>query len=534
MLKEIHCEKFHQKTIKFNNGLNVVLGTETGNNSIGKSTFLLIIDFVFGGKTYTKSTDISNNIGNHDIFFTFEFNNKLFKFCRNNLDSDIVWQCDEKYNKLTDMPLNNFNNWLAEKYEMQLLDLTFREAISRYIRVYGKKNCNENKPLEAFESEKAESAMYALLKIFDKYSLIKDATNNAKLADATQKAYLKAQKYNLIDNIKKTDFNKNNKRIKQAQIELNLLIANLDNSLIGTDLALSEEALSIKNTLTKLRRSKGFLKTKYNIIEDNGNYNFSSTSNSFDELSKFFPNSNIAKIESIENFHNKIALIFKEELQEEKEILKKDLQEYDNLIMNYEKKLNEILQNNNISKNILFKHSNLLKEIEELEKQNNAYEKSIVLKDEKKRTKELLDDLKTKQFSSLQQILNNKMKYFNDFIYSGSCNAPELCFKTNSYVFYTPDDTGTGIACKGLVLFDLSVLNSTKLPILAHDSVILKQISDEAIEKILELYIQSNKQIFIAFDKQDSYTEKAQKILAENAVLKLAPNGKELFGKSWG
>ena len=139
MLKEIYCKKFHQKTIKFNDGLNVVLGTETGNNSIGKSTFLLIIDFVFGGMTYTKSTDISNNIGNHDIFFTFEFNNKLFRFCRNNLDSDIVWQCDEKYNKLTNISLNNFNNWLAEKYEMQLLDLTFREAISRYIRVYGKK-----------------------------------------------------------------------------------------------------------------------------------------------------------------------------------------------------------------------------------------------------------------------------------------------------------------------------------------------------------------------------------------------------------
>lgn len=52
--------------------------------------------------------------------------------------------------------------------------------------------------------------------------------------------------------------------------------------------------------------------------------------------------------------------------------------------------------------------------------------------------------------------------------------------------------------------------------------------------KELLLYIQSNKQIFIAFDKQDSYTEKAQKILAENAVLKLAPNGKELLGKSWG
>ena len=55
MLSEIFCEKFHQKKVTFGNNLNVVLGTNTGDNSIGKSTFLLIIDFVFGG-----STDIVN------------------------------------------------------------------------------------------------------------------------------------------------------------------------------------------------------------------------------------------------------------------------------------------------------------------------------------------------------------------------------------------------------------------------------------------------------------------------------------------
>ena len=67
-----------------------------------------------------------------------------------------------------------------------------------------------------------------------------------------------------------------------------------------------------------------------------------------------------------------------------------------------------------------------------------------------------------------------------------------------------------------------------------HDSVILKQISDYAIEKILSLYITSKKQVIIAFDKQASYTEETQKILDENAILKLAPNREELFGKSWG
>lgn len=534
MLNEIYCEHFYQKQVTFNNGLNVVLGTDTGYNSIGKSTFLLIIDFVFGGNTYAEAVDIKENIGNHDIFFTFGFDNHLFKFCRNNFDSDIVWECDENYMKIKEKPLKDFRNWLSDKYDLHLPDLTFRDAIGRYIRVYGKKNCDENRPLHYVTDENVEKAIYALLKLFDKYSVIKDANTKAKMAEDKWNVYSKAQKFNLIDKINKTDFNKNIKQIKQFQGELELLTSSLNNDLLGTDLALSEEAIEIKKILTKLRRAKSYLKTKYNIIEDNGNYKFSSTINSFDELKNFFPNSNIAKLETIENFHNKIATIFKEELIEEKEILKKDLQEYDNLISDYENKLNTILQNNNISKNILIKFSNLLKEIEVLQKQNNAFEKSIELKNAKKETKEILIELKTKQFTSLQQELNEKMKNYNDYIYTGSCNAPEICFTNNNYIFYTPNDTGTGIACKGLILFDLSVLNSTKLPVLAHDSVILKQISDDAIEKILELYLKSHKQIFIAFDKQGSYTEKSQKILNQNAVLKLAPNGEELFGKSWG
>ena len=54
MLREIYCDKFHQKRIVFNPGLSVVLGTNTGDNSIGKSTFLLIVDYVFGGSTYNR------------------------------------------------------------------------------------------------------------------------------------------------------------------------------------------------------------------------------------------------------------------------------------------------------------------------------------------------------------------------------------------------------------------------------------------------------------------------------------------------
>ncbi len=51
MLVEIHCDEFMsygkpRKPIIFHEGLNTVLGGQSADNSIGKSTFLLIIDYV--------------------------------------------------------------------------------------------------------------------------------------------------------------------------------------------------------------------------------------------------------------------------------------------------------------------------------------------------------------------------------------------------------------------------------------------------------------------------------------------------------
>ena len=55
MLIEICCDKFMdggevRPPIKFEKGLNTILGASRASNSIGKSTFLMVIDFVFGGK----------------------------------------------------------------------------------------------------------------------------------------------------------------------------------------------------------------------------------------------------------------------------------------------------------------------------------------------------------------------------------------------------------------------------------------------------------------------------------------------------
>ena len=75
MLKEIRCDKFKSNgrsrpPIVFNDGLNVILGSKNGDNSIGKSTFLMIIDYAFGGNSYGNSSVIKE-INEHIIQFEF-------------------------------------------------------------------------------------------------------------------------------------------------------------------------------------------------------------------------------------------------------------------------------------------------------------------------------------------------------------------------------------------------------------------------------------------------------------------------------
>ena len=102
-----------------------------------------------------------------------------------------------------------------------------------------------------------------------------------------------------------------------------------------------------------------------------------------------------------------------------------------------------------------------------------------------------------------------------------------------TYEFWTGDDTGAGANFKGLIIFDLALLRLTELPVIAHDSNIFKNIADLPIDKIMELYNQSEKQIFIAFDKEDTFYDVTRDIVYSTKIIELHENGGELFGWSW-
>ena len=54
---------------------------------------MLIVDYVFGGSTYSETTDIINNVGSHDIFFTFIFEGEKYTNNDTHTIYDIYLNC---------------------------------------------------------------------------------------------------------------------------------------------------------------------------------------------------------------------------------------------------------------------------------------------------------------------------------------------------------------------------------------------------------------------------------------------------------
>jgi hypothetical protein len=252
------------------------------------------------------------------------------------------------------------------------------------------------------------------------------------------------------------------------------------------------------------------------------------------ELAQFFPEADIRKIKDINRFHGKMQQILSDEMTEEAERLRVLIESTEIEISRLEDDLRKLGIPANLSKRFLENYSEIERKINMLEAQNSAYINSTNLKEEVKIASENLRIAQEKELRFIESEINEQMVRFNDFIYDETRKAPVIDLDNGKrYEFYTPDDTGTGTSFKSLIIFDLSILKLTPLPAIAHDSLIFKNIGDAPIDKIMELYMQSKKQIFISLDKDGAYSEKTRSILNKTAVLHLNEGGDELFGRSW-
>ena len=540
MLLEIYCDKFLENgnirpAIEFHNGLNVVLGDELGANSIGKSTFLLVVDFIFGGDDYVKKAlDIIKNVGEHTIFFVFEFNHIRYYFSRSTQNFQVVNECDKNHMAKKGIPIDDYRDWLAEQYQITQDDLSFRAMVSRFFRVYQRENLNEKRPLYGGFSEKDADAIIAVEKIFDKFSTLRDAKQAADDAKKQKKIFVDAQKLNYIPSVKtKQEYIKFEKQRE-------LLIAEQESFTDTTNLQTKssseiQKIYGLKSILQGLRCKRTLLATKISQITAQLSGDSPKIQDDFSELEKFFANINLRKIKEIEQFHKELSLILRDELEEELARAQKAQDSIEQEIKKAEQELQDFDIPCGVSKRILREYSDREQQIKEISTRMENYEALLRLKKDIIEYTQKYDSLSQKILSEIESKINAQMRFYNDFIYGGKKESPNLKLSSDKYIFETANDSGTGTSYKSLIIFDLSFFYLTNLPAIIHDSLIFQTIGDEPLAKIIELYTQfPQKQIFIAIDKASSYhSNEVQSFLEKNAVLRLSYGGHCLFGRSW-
>lgn len=532
MLKEIKSEHFIENTLKFSSGLNTVLGDNISTNSIGKSTLLMIIDFVFGGQSFlSNDSGVIKKIGHQKFFCKFEFEKVEYFFMRSTENSEIISFCDSEYNTLTENSVENFNKIIKEKYNINNQFLSFRKIVSTFSRIWGKENYNVDKPLQAFTKEPESTAITNLIKLFDLYETIVETESKIKEQDESKKVISGLHKKNYVEKISKTDYKKNEIELNRIQNDIVDIKENLLQYTLNIEELTSKEMIEFKTEKSKFLQLQSNNLNKIRRLELNLEQK-SVKSKYFNKLSSFFENTNENKIQEIESFHNKIGTILKRELNNAKKILEDENEIIKEEILKIDLKISSLLENVKSPKFIVEKIYDLTIESNKISTVNKFYkEKEQVIVDLKQLNLDLEETI-TEILKSIEEKINTELIRINKEIHIGDKKIPKIKLNKRSYSFDHQDNTGTGKSFSDLIEFDLVILKLTCLPFIIHDSILFKNVEDSAIDKITEQYSTEQKQIFISLDGINKYSNKTIQVLTENKVIQL-DNSRKLFNLDW-
>lgn len=533
MLREIICDQFTQNKITFHEGLNVVLGDDQASNSIGKSSLLMVIDFVFGGNSLaTIRRDIIENLGDHAYKFCFEFKNQTFYFRRETYDPKVVYKCDENYKDKQTISITEYTDFLSKNYGLRSDQLTFRAIVSPYSRVWRKGNDDVKKPLNADKKQKEIEAIKNLIKLFKKYEGIKELEKQWKELSESKKSLADALKNEHIPQINKKEYVSNENRMVLINNEITEIKQNLASHACTIKELINREILDLKKEKDALLTDRMAVENKLNRVDRNLDAHSFVRSRNVEKLKEFFPEVNVHKISEIEDFHEGIKKILEKELRASKKGLQKELDDVEAAIMQLNKQISGLINSEveNPSQ-IIDRVVKLNSERHKINQENFFYDRKNSITEDEKDIKERFLAEKQKVCDAVSGAINNKVRQITTDVYSKDRHAAKLKIIDNSYLYETYEDTGTGKAYSDLIIFDLAVFEMTELPFIIHDSILFKNIENEAVSKLVQYY-GSDKQVFISIDEIQKYDEAAEILLEKQKVIKL-DDDKQLYTTDW-
>ncbi|PHR94548.1 MAG: hypothetical protein COA78_32150 [Blastopirellula sp.] len=527
MLVEINCDMFRQKSIKFTEGLNVVLGDSKATNSIGKSSLLMVIDFVFGGTgLYKVNDDIAEELGDHNYYFKFTFDEQSFFFRRGINSPDLIYQCDEKYNEKEPIGIGDYTDWLSGIYELKTESSTFRSNVGLYSRIWGKDNLDVKRPLHPHKNEKATKVSNDLLKTLGYYSDIEQLAEKVKSKADENSVINKAIQQELIPKINKTAYRNNEKSIVNARDEMDDIALNLSKYAISINELANKEVWNFKRQKEELLAIKLDLESRISRLKNNINNGKYIKSKSLEGLVDYFPDVNVKKIIEVEEFHQGISKILRKEMRKKEKELSKQLEPIDEELA---KMGSSGVESPDLIVDRIYNATN---ELRKAEQENEYYDRKDNVTKELRESKVMLSDKRTGVLRFVSEIINDKIRMIVNQMYNVHRKSPSISFTDTNYAFEIQNDKGTGKAYSNLLVFDLAVFSLSPLPFIIHDSLLFKNVETDAVANLIDIYESFQKQSFIAIDMISIYGEEAEAKLLKKRVIQLDDDN-VLYTKDW-
>lgn len=533
MLIEIASDRFRTKQIRFHSGLNVVLGDENATNSIGKSTLLMIIDFGLGGESLLEhNIDLVVELGEHDYFFTFSFDGEEHVFRRGTSEPTVVYRCDENHAPVAVLSLAEYTAFLKQSYAISLADISFRAVAGLYFRVWGKENLNVRRPLHAAAAQPARECVTNLIKTFGRYDEIRSLSEELATNENKQSALTSAAKHRIVPKIGKRDYAANTTRIAKLEEELDDIKTNLARYATNLSEIVNREVLELKfgkDDLLQLRMSlqNRLTRTRRNIGE-----NRHIKSRHFAGLKEYFPQINEAKLATVEEFHSGLAAALRSELRASELELVAQIARVDQEIASIDSKLTQTLASIDQPTVIVDRVVSLATSITTAREENQKFDNERDLKATIATLKAALSEVKRNVLSLVESVVNDGIRRIVLLVFDEGRKSPKLALTETNYEYEVYEDTGTGTAYASMIVLDLAMFASSQLPVIAHDSLLYKNIENDSAARLFRIYASHKKQSFLAIDEIEKYGEDTSAFLRAASVIQL-DSANVLYTKNW-
>ncbi len=518
MLTSISCIRINDdgermeaiEPIQFKKGLNALISDHTNRKTaIAAMIYLNLIDFAFGGNTYTdlNKCKARSIIGEHIVRFTFTFSGEEYTYSRDTRDSRKVFRHsygDQDCWQDT-ISVTRYRDELRELYGITDETCQLDKIMKPFTHIYPGGRIPSKHYFNYLHEGINDSILPSLEYFFNKGDELKVFRDKRDDAGKRLEHFRNAQNCGFIDpTVSDTEYQNNEESIRELSEKSERMEFSLDEEISEETIENADAEMSVRKRLSLLYAERNSYASKLRAVENNiEEASAILLADDFSDLQRYFPEVNIKMLSDVERFHRKVAHNMREKMQREKSVISERVAEIEQEIRNLEQKERQIGNLTNISRKKVGEYRIIDKRISKMKEQNKTYRKLHETKANAQSAQDVLCEKEDACYRYIAENLNAGISELAAETYSQN-HTPTPTFKIereeDSSVSAMVESQKIN-AYMDALCFELALLNESFLPYLIYDGTVFDQICKSYDpHTFIDIMQKCSKQIFAVFN----------------------------------